>query len=347
MKRILVLVDERPESLIGVERAADVASRTGAELIVLSVLEPISGDLDAWPVGEDRDEMARELARAEVEWQTARMQDALAGRAARVVARWGKPCATAVRLAIDESADLVIKTAQGRHGSRRVFFGSTALHLFRKCPCPVWVVSDRPVPVAPTVLAAVDPAHGALTTKVLRNAEQLAGWLDAELHVIHVWDAPHETSLRRRYDADRAQAHVDQEEARARAGLERALGALSSPPDRVELVRGDTADEVPTRGADVIVMGSVGQTGIRGLLIGEMAEEILSRIDTSVFQVKPDGFESPLSQTPPRRERRASEANLDVHRLRRGQVRASTTREAERRPTRSARASVSSGWRNR
>lgn len=321
MKRILVLVDERPESVIGVERAASVASRTGAELIVLSVLEPIRGELDAWPVNEDRDEMARELARAEVEWQSIRLRDALAGRPARVVARWGKPCAAAVRLAIDESVDLVVKTARGRHGGRRVFFGSTALHLFRKCPCPVWVVSDRPLPAAPTVLAAIDPAHGPLTTRVLRHAEQLAGWLDAELHVIHVWDAPHEGSLRRRYDADRAQAHVDEEEARARVGLERALGVLSEPPNRVDLVRGDAAEEVPTRGADVIVLGSVGQAGIRGLLIGEMAEEILTRVDSSVLQVKPSGFESPLSQPPPTRGPRVSEAQPVVHRVSRRSVR--------------------------
>lgn len=43
-------------------------------------------------------------------------------------------------------------------------------------------------------------------------------------------------------------------------------------------------------------MGSVGHAGVRGLLMGERAEEILSRVDCGVLAVKPDGFVSPLDR---------------------------------------------------
>ena len=46
---------------------------------------------------------------------------------------------------------------------------------------------------------------------------------------------------------------------------------------------------------DVIVMGSVGRTGVPGLLIGNKAEKILTTINCTVLTVKPDGFVSPVT----------------------------------------------------
>jgi universal stress protein E len=61
-------------------------------------------------------------------------------------------------------------------------------------------------------------------------------------------------------------------------------------------------------GADVIVMGSVGRSGISGLLIGNTAEKVLHAADASVLIVKPDGFESPV----PRPERVVSKQSERV-----------------------------------
>ena len=46
---------------------------------------------------------------------------------------------------------------------------------------------------------------------------------------------------------------------------------------------------------DVVVMGSVGRTGIPGLLIGNKAEKLLNSITCTVLTVKPDGFETPVT----------------------------------------------------
>jgi nucleotide-binding universal stress UspA family protein len=48
-------------------------------------------------------------------------------------------------------------------------------------------------------------------------------------------------------------------------------------------------------GVDVVVMGSVGRSGIPGLLIGNKAEKILTTINCTVLTVKPDGFVSPIT----------------------------------------------------
>ena len=46
---------------------------------------------------------------------------------------------------------------------------------------------------------------------------------------------------------------------------------------------------------DLVVMGTVGRTGIPGLFIGNTAEEVLGQIDCSILAIKPPGFESPVT----------------------------------------------------
>jgi nucleotide-binding universal stress UspA family protein len=45
---------------------------------------------------------------------------------------------------------------------------------------------------------------------------------------------------------------------------------------------------------DLIVMGTVGRSGISGLFIGNTAEKVLQKVDCSVLAVKPEGFVSPV-----------------------------------------------------
>ena len=41
-------------------------------------------------------------------------------------------------------------------------------------------------------------------------------------------------------------------------------------------------------------MGTVGRSGIKGLLLGNTAEKVLGTCDCSILTVKPDGFVSPI-----------------------------------------------------
>jgi nucleotide-binding universal stress UspA family protein len=45
---------------------------------------------------------------------------------------------------------------------------------------------------------------------------------------------------------------------------------------------------------DLIVMGTIGRTGIPGLFIGNTAETVLRQVHCSVLTVKPQGFVTPV-----------------------------------------------------
>ena len=58
----------------------------------------------------------------------------------------GNPYLEIVRLAEEESVDLIVMGTHGRSGLKHFFIGSVAEKVLRKAPCPVLVVREKGVP---------------------------------------------------------------------------------------------------------------------------------------------------------------------------------------------------------
>jgi nucleotide-binding universal stress UspA family protein len=73
--------------------------------------------------------------------------------------------------------------------------------------------------------------------------------------------------------------------------------------EQVTQLRGAPEDVIPefivSHNIDLTVIGTVGRSGIAGLLIGNTAERILRKLPCSVLAVKPDGFVSPVRADSP------------------------------------------------
>ena len=299
VRKILAFVDPRPESIMTLEHSVALARRTGASVTVMDVVEG-----ERWPMHEELYGISLDARRNLLEDLAGRFRQERVGVDVKVVS--GRPSVELIHAVLADEHDLVIKTAKGRRDGRSSLFGTTAMHLIRKCPCPVWLLGPEALPPRPKILAAVDPGFeddevsAALARKVIAKALTLAQHLDGEVHVVHAWHLPSEHLLAR---------HMSMRELREMLNLERrstqrqllsvmdAAGGLV-PPERTHLLKGMPEEVIPSvaheQGIDAIVMGSVGRSGIAGLLIGEMAEEILGRVECGVLCVKPDGFVSPL-----------------------------------------------------
>jgi universal stress protein E len=293
-RNILVYADERPESLEALKTAVGLARLSGAHINVMDVVEPgVTGELGEQAVGERIAELEELVQpyRTHVEITT-------------TVVR-GEVSLELIRQVIRQKNDLVIKTARGSERGRRVFFGTTAMHLIRKCPSPVWLVSPTPLRDRPRIVAAVDPkSEGGgtgLAVRILDRARALTRHLNGELHVVHAWHPAAAGLLRKRVSADQLHDYISDVERAARAAFEDVLGMApeTDVPETHHLLRGEPQEVIPEfaarEGVDAIVMGSVGRAGIAGLLIGEMAEEILGRVQCGVLAVKPNGFVTPVT----------------------------------------------------
>jgi nucleotide-binding universal stress UspA family protein len=156
-----------------------------------------------------------------------------------------------------------------------------------------------------------NPENEPLNRQLVEMAASLALSEFAQLHVVHAWKLEHESFFRSarsglsREEVD--QMIVDEEDARRRwlekfvADCCRSLGTEASGYLKPEfhLIRGYAEEVVPRcasdLGAELVVMGTVGRTGIPGFVIGNTADAILNRIDCSVLAVKPAGFVSPVA----------------------------------------------------
>lgn len=308
LRRILVYASLEDEAFLALEQGAALARRHRAALSVLRVLPKRDSLLKRLQGRQEADGIQRALAEGQQALLDARVAPLLEeGLDVHTEVRWGAPWLEVIRTVMRDDHDLLLKTAEGAGSSDGLFFGSTAMRLIRKCPCPVWIVggpaTDRPT----RLLAAIDPGQDgdrpAVAARVLETARAVAGE-DGEQHVVSVWHAPGEHLFRSRMRPEDLDDYVRAEHEAARESLHKTLSqaGMHLPAERIRLLKGDPRRELPdvvTDGDfDLAVVGSVGRTGVAGLLIGETAETLVRSVRCSVLVVKPAGFTSPVALAP-------------------------------------------------
>lgn len=306
-KNILFVVGSGEDPVGLLARAVELARRNRARLTLVAAVDrlpPWSALLTRGVTNADLQQAVLEQRRAELERLVTGLESEQRVQVRLLV---GTPFLEIVQAVLRDGYDLVIKGAEG--GAAGTLFGSTDLHLLRKCPVPVWI--DRPGRHAGyrRVLAAVDPRpdnpqRDHLDRLILELAGSMAAAFKAELHVLHAWSVPGEAALTGPFMSMPAEEVAAMGRvARKRRDTElRALLERYPPrvPDYgVHLLKGLASRVIPTfvrrRRVDLVVMGTVGRTGLPGFFIGNTAENVLNQVTCSVLAVKPEGFVSPVS----------------------------------------------------
>lgn len=307
-KNILLIAGGDNWNTTSLKRAVALAKNNSARLTVVDVVGELPRELGVVATSRHRVEV-QSLVVAERLKQLEQHIEAVVTNGIRVNAKVlvGKPFLEIIREVLKKKHDLVMKTAQGEGRLKEAIFGSTAMHLLRKCPCPVWMLMPTHRRHYVKILAAVDPDpidadKNALNTNIMELATSLARTEGSELHVTHCWSLYGETLLMRPGGMSRSEVAELAREAQTEHGdrlyqlVERHAPAL--PNNRVHLLKGDAEALIPAlarrKNIEIIVMGTVVRTGIAGFIVGNTAENILQRVDCSVLTVKPNGFVSPV-----------------------------------------------------
>lgn len=305
-KNILYFADSSKADREGLGRAVALAQANQARLTVMDVTPTVSIDWDIEQrYGIKLSKTLQERRLNELEVLTEPYADAGIMIYTHVVA--GTAFIEVIRAVQRSGYDLLIKSARPAGGLADQFFGSNDMHLLRKCPCPVWI--DRPASAHPyaTLLAAVDPTDpgaAGLNRHVLDLITSVAEREGARIEVVHAWQLEGESLLRGSLaripetEVESLLAEAEQTHRRLLNELLEPYGVSEQDPN-VSLVKGEAAAVIAARAAetrtDLIVMGTVGRTGVPGLFIGNTAEDVLKSTCTSVLAVKPEGFVSPVA----------------------------------------------------
>ena len=306
-KNLLVVVNgegdvSRDQAL---QRAADLAVQNNAHITVMDVVSAPADYLQTYKDIINADELAGLLV-DERQKRLDAVIEPLIERGIKINTEVvvGRDFIEIIRQVLRNRHDVLIKVANDHPSS----FDSSDFHLMRKCPQPVWLIKPQSTPPSHKILAAIDLAMEgtdegkALNRLIMDLSASLARWENAELDVVCCWSLYGETALR--YSAfmkiadEKLSAMLQVEEATYKNRLQQLVADYDDVVINSHMIKGSAktciAQFVREKRSDIVVMGTVGRTGIPGLLIGNTAETVLQQIDTSVMTVKPDGFSSPI-----------------------------------------------------
>ncbi|MBT5483905.1 MAG: universal stress protein [Gammaproteobacteria bacterium] len=223
-----------------------------------------------------------------------------------VMLKEGKDFIEIIRTVQQDGFDLVIK-ASGKPHHTGLLFSTLDMSLVRKCPCPVLILKPRKKISHSKILAAVDLRLKDKTSKnmdrtVMELASSLASLEQGSLHILHAWHMAFEKRLKNRKGVQAAYKSLktmlrDMRKVE-KSHLDDLATEFALTRSATHLLKGEPDVVIPrfvkSNRIDLVVMGTVGRTGIKGLFMGNTAEKILNNINCSVLAIKPVGWKSPV-----------------------------------------------------
>jgi nucleotide-binding universal stress UspA family protein len=304
-RKILVATDFSQCATAALEQAVALARLSHAEITLAHAI-PLTRETmeefvaNPWYAAANVDEIEQRLQHgADERLQAAAKPYQENGLAIRFKTLWGAPFLEIIQLVHEEGYDLAVVGTRGQSPLSRFLVGSTATKLVRKCPCPVLVAKPGSSGRFASILAPVDLTE--TSQKSLHAAAALAKAAHGELHALYVYDDDRDTKLpplALDFDVDRSMRRR-QLRRQALEKLEQFAGSLRLPVQpTLHVERGEPWKRILACArrleADLTVLGTVGRSGVSGLLIGNTAERVLHSAACSLLAVKPEGFVSPV-----------------------------------------------------
>lgn len=285
--RILFPTDfSEPDRRGALSHAAHLADHHGAVLYLFHVRSPDEeGDVpDSADVPSTQAELTEYAQRAVIELglpAPTNPENPALVQESRVA---GSVRTAVVGYAEEHAVDLIVMGTARRHGLRSLFPRSTAAAVVRHAPCPVLTVLDEPdTDPGPIDHIFVPYDFSEYANRAVQYAERLAALYEAEVTLVHVIEEP---TIPTEYGVEVPDLDVQSVRSRTRAALqgvsdeEHQILVASGPPARrvVELAA--------KRSTDLIVLATHGRTGLRRMLLGSVAEQVIREAPCPVFTVK-------------------------------------------------------------
>lgn len=136
--KVLVAYDGSKPSKKALDKAVEISTKLGAELMLLTVTEPVC------PIGITEADCAKmdEILRKETEDVLDNIKFDLEKKSLKVkkFVKKGNAADEILKLAEKESIDMIVLGSHGRHGAKKFFLGSVSSRVSAHAPCSVIIV---------------------------------------------------------------------------------------------------------------------------------------------------------------------------------------------------------------
>ena len=310
-QNILVVIDPTTEEQKALKRAIDLASRMHTadpeqqiNITAFFSIFDFSYEMTTILSSGERDSMRQMVIKEKQLW----LDDIISATNSQIkvtslVVWHNRPFEAIIRQVIENSHDLVIKGTHQHDKFKSVIFTPTDWHILRKCPCPVLLVKEHEWPQQGNILAALhvgsdEAEHLSLNNTITKQAKNIAQLITANVHLVNSYpgtpvniaieipefDASEYNSAMQAHHKEAMSKHADSFDIPlANTYVEEGL-----PETVIEQV-------ALTIDAELVILGTVGRTGISAALIGNTAEHVIDQLNCDVLALKPDGYVSPLA----------------------------------------------------
>lgn len=284
MRMLLAGTDLSSRSDRALHRAALLAREFKARLVILHVV-----DDDQPPALIDQDSRQ---ATALLDGQALQLAE-LANARPDVLVRVGDPFDVIVRTAREQEADLIVLGAHRKRILRDIFVGTTIERVMRTGSAPVLMVNSYPNDPYRRLLLAIDMSEA--SGRAAQAARTLGLLSPAKVSILHAF-RPYAKSMLGYVGANQevVTKHVVHTALEAAGEVTSFLRREGLNDDRYEIILeegdpfGTIRDVVKRQNPDLLVIGTRGHTGLKRILLGSVADEVLRQVECDVLAVPPE-----------------------------------------------------------
>jgi len=281
MRRILAATDFSARADRALRRAGMLARRFSADLTLLHVV-----DDDQPPAQVDRARAGAETTLKEKVKTVSELQDL----DCRLLVVTADPFDGILQAAKSTAAELIVMGSHRKQLLQDVFLGTTIERVIRAGPRPVLMVNREPAQPYRRALAAVDLSDSSM--HAVRTGVELSLLEDVDLTVVRAFTAPEKSSMYLGGAAhEDIERHILDEQMKLRTELRSFVESIGMQQNGLSFRVGEgdpyevieaVAQDMDT---DLVIIGTHGRTGIAKVLLGSVASQVLSRLDTDILAV--------------------------------------------------------------
>lgn len=305
-QNILTVIDPSVEDQKALKRSIELANHTQANITAFLTIFDFSYEMTTMLSSDERESMRNSVIDDRQQWLN-NMINRLNTQGLTINTKvvWhNRPFEAVIHEVLDHDHDIVIKGTHEHDKLKSVIFTPTDWHILRKCPCPVLLVKDHLWPEQGNIVAAInvgsdEDEHISLNDKITAQANDLAKAINANVHIVNSYpgtpiniaiEIPEFNSIN--YNSSMLKHHQD--------AMSVHCNKYNIPDENTHVLEGLPEDVIQAVAnkldAELVILGTIGRTGLSAALIGNTAEHVIDKLNCDVLALKPDGYISPFAQ---------------------------------------------------
>jgi universal stress protein E len=302
LNKILVIFDEKQDQQTAMKRALELAKHTGASIhIVATIFSTLNFSYSQLQI--DTESILRASLQRRLSNDLKKFISSLKRPDTEISYEtlWSpRPAIDIAQICVNQSFDLLIKTANKHHLFDGIFHTPLDWHLLRECSCAVMLVSNNKHSSDSPLVVAIDAntddqAHSNLNEKLLCTASFISKLFNNQILAVNACPPlPVMTDLQYA-SVDPASYLTDMKNIALKNTL-KIVKHYNLDESNIKILEGIPEDIIPKFAEKIdsrlIILGTVSRSGINGMFMGNTAEQLLHNLQCDILAIKPDNVKS-------------------------------------------------------